>query len=56
LLDQYVTARDQGFSDAELAGLAADSIRISRADAATKRRLLADVAAWLTAPPADASS
>ena len=47
LLDQYRTARGIGFDDAELAALAASSIRISRADEATKARLLAGVEAWL---------
>ncbi|MFC0675805.1 adenosine deaminase [Brachybacterium hainanense] len=51
LLDQYETARRIGFDDAELAALAASSIRISRADQATRDRLLAGVAAWLDAPP-----
>ncbi|MGP9844538.1 adenosine deaminase [Brachybacterium sp. 107] len=50
LVDQYETARAIGFSDAELADLAASSIRISAADDATKRRLLAGVADWLSGP------
>ncbi|MBK0331253.1 adenosine deaminase [Brachybacterium sp. MASK1Z-5] len=51
LLAQYEIAREAGFTDAELAGLAADSIRLSRADAVTRERLLAGVAAWLDAEP-----
>lgn len=51
LLDQYATARRTGFTDAELAALAADSIRVSRADDATRARLLRGVEDWLAAPP-----
>lgn len=56
LVDQYEIARSaHGFTDAELAKLAASSIRASRASSGTKARLLADVDAWLLAPdPADA--
>lgn len=50
LLDQYETARSAGFTDAELAHLAADSIRASRAPDEEKRALLARVDAWLAAP------
>ena len=50
LVDQYETARAIGFSDAELAGLAASSIRISAADETTKHRLLAGVEDWLSGP------
>ena len=49
LLAQYETARQQGFSDAELARLAADSIRLSRAPEDVKARLLAGVEDWLAA-------
>ncbi|WP_276309438.1 adenosine deaminase [Brachybacterium endophyticum] len=51
LLDQYEIARDAGFDDEELAALAADSIRLSRADEATIARMLAGVEAWLATPP-----
>lgn len=51
LLAQYEIARSQGLDDTLLARLAADSIRLSTADAATKERLLAGVAAWLAAEP-----
>src|SRR5699024_1857314 len=51
LLDQYETARKIGFSDAELADLAADSIRISRASDEVKSRLLTGVQDWLAATP-----
>lgn len=51
LLDQYVIARDAGLDDAALAGLAAASIRASRADAAAQRRMLRGVQAWLEADP-----
>ena len=51
LLDQYVVAREvHGFTDAELAGLARSSVLASRASEGTRRRLLADVDAWLAAP------
>nr|WP_304502050.1 adenosine deaminase [Brachybacterium sp. FME24] len=50
LVDQYETARSIGFTDAELADLAASSIRISAADDATTQRLLAGVRDWLAAP------
>ncbi|MCL6422828.1 adenosine deaminase [Brachybacterium sp. JHP9] len=49
LLAQYETARQQGFSDAELARLAADSIRLSRAPEDVTARLLAGVEDWLAA-------
>lgn len=52
LLDQYQSLRDeQGFSDDELAGLAASSIRASTASAGVAQRLLAGVDKWLTADP-----
>ncbi|APX32757.1 adenosine deaminase [Brachybacterium sp. P6-10-X1] len=50
LVQQYETARAVGFSDTELAHLAADSIRVSAADADTRRRLLEGVRDWLAAP------
>lgn len=50
LVEQYRTARDIGFDDAGLAGLAAASIRASRAPTAVRTRLLAGVEAWLAAP------
>ncbi len=53
LLDQYVTAREvHGLDDAALAGLARASIRGSRAPDVLQAALLADVDAWLAAPPA----
>lgn len=52
LVDQYELARRvHGYSDPELADLARDSIRASRAGAATRARLLAAVDAWLAPPP-----
>lgn len=53
LLDQYETARQMGFDDAELAELAAASIRISRASDEVKSRLLTGVQDWLAAPAVD---
>lgn len=47
LTDQYRIARDQGFSDAELAGLARASIDASFAGEADKARWRAEVDAWL---------
>jgi adenosine deaminase len=48
LLAQYEMLRlVHGFSDAELAGLAACSVRASRARDATKRRLLDGIGRWL---------
>ncbi len=52
LLDQYVTAREvHGLDDAALAELARASIRGSRAPDVLRATLLADVDAWLAAPP-----
>lgn len=51
LLDQYETARRAGFADAELADLAASSIRISAAPDTVKQRLLGGVRQWLATPP-----
>ena len=49
LLDQYEVARDvHGFEDTELAELARDSVRASRAPTDTRTRLLAGIDAWLT--------
>lgn len=48
LLAQYETARAMGFTDQELAELAASSIRISAAPEAVRERLLAGVRDWLT--------
>ena len=54
LLDQYEIARAAGFEDAELAALAASSIRISAAPEPVRRRLLRGVREWLeTAPPGE---
>ncbi len=51
LVAQYEVARSvHGYSDHELADLARDSIRASRAGAATKARLLAGVDEWIGAP------
>jgi len=48
LLEQYETARTvHGFSDAELAGLARDSVRASRAPEDVRARLLAGIDDWL---------
>jgi adenosine deaminase len=52
LLEQYVAVRDrQGLSDQALADLAACAVRGSAAPAELRRDLLADIDAWLTAPP-----
>ena len=52
LLDQYETARHvYGFSDAELASLARSSVLGSCAPESVRRELLADIDAWLAAPP-----
>src|SRR5215468_2555624 len=52
LTAQYEIARyAHGLSDAELAGLAAMSVRGSAAPPATAARLLAGIDAWLAAPP-----
>lgn len=55
LVAQYEIARQMGFSDEDLAALAASSIRISAADDATRTRLLDGVRDWLAAPPPAAS-
>jgi len=53
LLEQYRSAReDHGLDDAALAGLARGSITASRAPAATRAGLLAEVDAWLAGVPA----
>src|SRR5699024_10577130 len=52
LVDQYETARALGFTDAELAALAASSIRISAAPDEVKERLLRGVRDWLAPLPA----
>ncbi|MDR1393232.1 MAG: adenosine deaminase [Bifidobacteriaceae bacterium] len=52
LVDQYQVLRQvHGLTDSELADLAKDSIEVSRAGAATKRRLLDGVADWLRQAP-----
>ena len=52
LVDQYAIARDAlNCDDTMLAGLAADSIRASRAGDEVKRAALADIGAWLASPP-----
>lgn len=51
--DQYRIAREvHGFTDAALAGLAADSIRASAAPPSVRRELLAGVENWLACGPA----
>lgn len=50
LTDQYQVARDLGFDDRELAELARGSIRASLASESSRRRMLAEVDAWLAAP------
>ncbi|MGP9539543.1 adenosine deaminase [Brachybacterium sp. AOP43-C2-M15] len=50
LLDQYEIARRIGFDDAEIAELAASSIRISSAPEQVRSRLLDGVRRWLEAP------
>ena len=50
LLDQYETARRIGLDAAELAGLAASSIRLSAAPAPVRSRLLDGVRDWLGSP------
>jgi adenosine deaminase len=48
LADQYALARDDlGFSDAELAALARQSLEGSRAPESLRKEALADVDAWL---------
>ena len=56
LLDQYGFARQMGFDDAQLAELAASSIRISRASDEVKARLLAGVQDWLATPAGGTSA
>ncbi|WIM08303.1 adenosine deaminase [Trueperella bernardiae] len=53
LTDQYQIARDQGFSDADLARFARDSITASMARIDSKQKWLAEVEEWLTAPDPD---
>ncbi|MEU1309944.1 adenosine deaminase [Streptomyces cinnamoneus] len=51
LAAQYELARDHhGFTDAELAELARQSVRASAAPADVRERLLTDINAWLAAP------
>jgi adenosine deaminase len=55
LADQYASARhDLGFSDRELANLAQQSLRASRAPSAVRTAGLRAVADWLDAPPSRA--
>lgn len=52
LAAQYDLARDVlGFDDAELAELARQSVRGSRAPESTQKELLADIDAWLADAP-----
>src|SRR5699024_4857681 len=51
LVDQYATARAIGFADADLAALAASSIRLSGAPEQVQERLLRGVQDWLDAAP-----
>jgi adenosine deaminase len=52
LLAQYEEARTvHGLSDAELARLASESVRASRAPDATKEHLLLAITTWLAMPP-----
>ena len=54
LLDQYQLARDvHGFTDPELAALAAASIEASTASATSKERMRTAVERWLTQPDPD---
>lgn len=53
LTDQYQIARDQGFSDRDLAGFARDSITASMAHIESKQKWLAEVDDWLATPDAD---
>lgn len=57
LVDQYQLAREHlGFTDEELADLAAMSVNASTASEATKRRLLGGIDTWLaTAPSPDSA-
>ena len=50
LTDQYEIAREQGFSDAELASFAKDSITASMATIESKQRWLREVDEWLAEP------
>jgi len=47
LVAQYQAARDQGFTDADLAALARSSVEISRAPLDVRKRLLAGIDDWL---------
>ena len=52
LLAQYEEARRvHGLSDAELARLAAESVRASNAPDPTKEHLLSAISTWLATPP-----
>ncbi len=53
LNDQYLVARDQGFSDAEIAQLARYSVMASMASNESKREWLADIDRWLDTPAHD---
>ena len=50
LAAQYAAARELGFDDTELAALARDSLRASRAPEGVRAAALADVDTWLTVP------
>ena len=51
LIAQYAHARSMGLDDEALADLARDSLRLTRAPEASRRRWLAEVDAWLASPP-----
>lgn len=53
LVDQYEIARTQGFTDAELAELARESVRASTASEASKRTFFGDIDSWIAAPTED---
>jgi adenosine deaminase len=55
LASQYAAARELGFGDAELAGLARASIVGSRAPGRVRAEALADVDAWLAVDTSDVS-
>lgn len=56
LVDQYQIARDLGATDAQLANIAANSIRASRASESSKAQWLAEVDAWLASPPTESTA
>lgn len=56
LVDQYQIARDQGFSDYDLAGFARDSITASMATIESKQKWLSEVEEWIAQPDPEAGN